>query len=56
MYTLGPLYKTVHYKTVLDVKWFKGGLQKHCIQIKIYRLYKKKITSCGQKCIDHKKK
>ena len=30
-----------HYKTVSDIKWFKGGPKKCGIQTKMYRLYRK---------------
>ena len=40
-----PLYKMVHYKIVLDIfldiRHFKCGPQKCCIQTKMYRLHKK---------------
>ena len=35
-----PLYKMVHYKTILDARQFKGGPQKCYIQ-KRYKLYRK---------------
>ena len=41
LHTLEPFHKTVHYKTVSDIKWFKGGSRKFCIQTKMYRLYRK---------------
>ena len=33
-----PRFMKIHFKTVSDIIWFKGGTQKCCIQIKIYRL------------------
>ena len=33
-YIVEPLYKTVHCKMGSDIKLFKGGLQKCCIQLK----------------------
>ena len=39
--SLEPLPKMVHYKSVKDTRWFKDGLQKYCIQTKMYRLYRK---------------
>ena len=33
LYT-GSLYKTVHYKTVSDIRQFKGGPKMSCIQQK----------------------
>ena len=41
-HTLQPNYKMVHYKTVLDIRWFKARPQKCYIQTKMFRLYRKK--------------
>ena len=72
LHKMEPLHKTVYYmyKTVLDIRWFKGGLQKHFIQIKMYRLDRKMTIMLiflnnlyifiwivsKQKCIDYIKK
>ena len=40
-YTLEALYKTVHYKMISDIRWFKSGPQKFCTQTKMYRLHRK---------------
>ena len=34
-------HKTVHYKMVSDLRWFKGVPKKCCIQTKMCRLYRK---------------
>ena len=39
--TQQPLYNMIHYSMVLDIRRFKDGPQKCCIQTKINRLYKK---------------
>ena len=33
--TLEPLYNMIHYKTVLDIRWFDDGPKKSWIQTKI---------------------
>ena len=40
--TLKALNKTIHHMTVSDIRRFKDGPQKCCIQKKMYRLYRKK--------------
>ena len=39
--TKNPLYNTVYYSIVLNIRQFKDGPQKCCIQTKMYRLYRK---------------
>ena len=36
-----PLYNMVHYSTVLNIRQFKNGPKKCCIQTKMYRLFRK---------------
>ena len=43
--TLEPLYKTVHYKMVFDIRHIKDGPQKCCSQTKMFRCVKIDLRS-----------